>query len=331
QVFQSACNLTKMKPKGRREESDPAWSRSLSKSKKQMSSRAATRRLWKLVMKKKAENCKSKGEPTCVTRTVELSGTENVGKESSKLLFILALGLTPKIDKISNTCPVVQIEKLDPNVEAEAKSRTRDVIFRIFRQRKVEQLLDRIDKPPPAVTVTQAVQDQPKLSVEVVSLISSDDEASSEDEPAARMATAIRNDHVTRPRVNGSLSSVSNSRTYPMASTTSPVRKPVFKPHNQNNQDSGIFRNWKPESMTSLMNMNKKAGSPAPSNSNIVKESMFLTSLKSVPKNSTLTINNFTTKATSRKTQVNGVVTETSSSVAPDFVLPEKQPIITID
>ncbi|CAL8126382.1 unnamed protein product [Orchesella dallaii] len=323
----------KPKSKGKKDESDPSWSRSVSKSKKKlkMGSRTATRRLWNAMLKRKAMAHKMLGEPTCVTRTVELSGNENVGNESSKLLFVIALGLTPKVDKISSNFPVVKIEKMDPNVESEAKARTRDVIFRIFRQRKRQQLLDRIEKP-----LSPSPMEQPELNVEIVNLVSSDDDSTSTDgEPVVALETSARNDIASRSRVNGlsSVSRQSSSNNRVVARNAFPLRTPVFKilANNQESQ-SGIFRNWKPESMTSLMNKKtSESTARVPANSNVVKsESKFLSSLKSVPKSSTLTINNFNSKAPSHKTQVHGLAVETPS-IVPEFILPDKQPIITID
>ncbi|ODM90958.1 6-phosphogluconolactonase [Orchesella cincta] len=164
------------------------------------------------VLKTNAAAKKLIGEPICVTRTVELARTENL-EESNKLLFVVALGLTAKM----NNCPVypvVRTRKLDPTTETNAKAKTGMRIFRIFQQLRGRSRYEVNEIDIPAFAPVMQPSQPKEVNIEVVDLSSSDDELNG-DEPV------FLNEVASRRLVNGS-----PVASYPLQTQANPNKVP---------------------------------------------------------------------------------------------------------
>lgn len=130
-------------------------------------------------------------------------------------------------------------------------------------------------------------------SPEIVDLISSDDESCDEEIQVNATYSHVK----IRQSSHDSDESFYNAGNFRIITSSIP-RKPVFKPL-LNNQDSGVFRNWKPESMSRLMSNN---GTTPKDDSVSLKgsQSKLLSSLKSIPA-STLTVRKFSNSLSTGK------------------------------
>jgi len=181
------------------------------------------------------------------------------------------------------------------------------------------------------------VKVKPSKNVEIVDLVSDDESPcsvpGSEDESSMESIMICSSLGLPKTKVQRSRPASMNDSSSPWfpASTNCRIiscsrpRQPVFKPI-VNNQDSGIFRNWKPESMTQLISPKSKSSRPT---NPVDNPSKLLTSLKSIPSKPSLDFRNFPSKAYKGgtcKSQVHGSREEASSS---DFMGSET--VITID
>jgi len=178
------------------------------------------------------------------------------------------------------------------------------------------------------------VKVKPTKNVEIVDLISDDDSPCTVNTDSEDESESIVSSSLGLPTYKVSRSRpppVPDSNVYRVPSTPncriitcSRPRQPVFKPI-VNNEDSGIFRNWKPESMTRLINPNKPSATSNPTYS----PSKLLTSLKSIPSNPSLDFRKYPSngyKGGTCKGEIHGALEEASTS---DFLGAET--VITID
>lgn len=126
-------------------------------------------------------------------------------------------------------------------------------IFQIFQERKLELLQRRIYcvPPPPPVNVVNTE------NVELVDLVSSDEESEDSSSESDIEPIFMRETYYPSTVSHGrgvNSATLSNSTNHLRIISASAPRKPVFKSL-ANNQDSGVFRNWKPESMKKLINL----------------------------------------------------------------------------